>query len=150
MKIWVDADACPVVIKEILCRAATKRQIETAFVANQLIRLPPSPWLKSLQVPKGFDVADDEIVQRAQQGDLVVTAAIPLAAEILAKGGFVITPRGERYTENTIKQRLQLRDFMETMRSSGEHTGGPAPMNQADRKQFADQLDRLLQRYSNV
>ena len=88
--------------------------------------------------------------QRAQQGDLVVTADIPLAAEILAKGGFVITPRGERYTENTIKQRLQLRDFMETMRSSGEHTGGPAPMNQADRKQFADQLDRLLQRYSNA
>ena len=147
MKIWVDADACPVVIRDILCRAAVKRHIETTFVANQAVRLPPSPWLKSLQVPKGFDVADDEIASRATEGDLVITADIPLASEVLAKGSFVITPRGEQYTMNNIKQRLQMRDFMETMRSSGEHTGGPPPLNQADRKHFADQLDRLLQRH---
>ena len=150
MKIWVDADACPVVIRDILCRAAVKRQIETTFVANQAVRLPPSPWLKSLQVPKGFDVADDEIANRATEGDLVITADIPLASEVLAKGSFVITPRGEQYTMNNIKQRLQMRDFMETMRSSGEHTGGPPPLNQADRKHFADQLDRLLQRYARA
>ena len=150
MKIWVDADACPVVIRDILCRAAVKRQIETTFVANQAVRLPPSPWLKSLQVPKGFDVADDEIASRAAEGDLVITADIPLASEVLAKGSFVITPRGEQYTRNNIKQRLQMRDFMETMRSSGEHTGGPPPLNQADRKHFADQLDRLLQRHAKA
>ena len=150
MKIWVDADACPVVIRDILCRAAVKRQIETTFVANQAVRLPTSPWLKSLQVPKGFDVADDEIASRATEGDLVITADIPLASEVLAKGSFVITPRGEQYTMNNIKQRLQMRDFMETMRSSGEHTGGPPPLNQADRKHFADQLDRLLQRYARA
>ena len=150
MKIWVDADACPVVIRDILCRAAVKRQIETTFVANQAVRLPTSPWLKSLQVPKGFDVADDEIANRATEGDLVITADIPLASEVLAKGSFVITPRGEQYTMNNIKQRLQMRDFMETMRSSGEHTGGPPPLNQADRKHFADQLDRLLQRYARA
>ena len=150
MKIWVDADACPVVIRDILCRAAVTRQIETTFVANQAVRLTPSPWLKSLQVPKGFDVADDEIVSRATEGDLVITADIPLASEVLAKGSFVITPRGEQYTVNNIKQRLQMRDFMETMRSSGEHTGGPPPLNQADRKHFADQLDRLLQRHAKA
>ena len=150
MKIWVDADACHVVIRDILCRAAVKRQIETTFVANQAVRLTPSPWLKSLQVPKGFDVADDEIASRATEGDLVITADIPLASEVLAKGSFVITPRGEQYTVNNIKQRLQMRDFMETMRSSGEHTGGPPPLNQADRKHFADQLDRLLQRYAKA
>ena len=150
MKIWVDADACPVVIRDILCRAAVKRQIATTFVANQAVRLPPSPWLKSLQVPKGFDVADDEIASRATEGDLVITADIPLASEVLAKGSFVITPRGEQYTMNNIKQRLQMRDFMETMRSSGEHTGGPPPLNQTDRKHFADQLDRLLQRHGKA
>ena len=150
MKIWVDADACPVVIRDILCRAAVKRQIETTFVANQAVHLTPSPWLKSLQVPKGFDVADDEIVSRATEGDLVITADIPLASEVLAKGSFVITPRGEQYTVNNIKQRLQMRDFMETIRSSGEHTGGPPPLNQADRKHFADQLDRLLQRHAKA
>ena len=150
MKIWVDADACPGVIRDILCRAAVKRQIETTFVANQAVRLPPSPWLKSLQVPKGFDVADDEIASRAAEGDLVITADIPLASEVLAKGSFVITPRGEQYTRNNIKQRLQMRDFMETMRSSGEHTGGPPPLNQTDRKHFADQLDRLLQRHAKA
>ena len=150
MNIWVDADACPVVIRDILCRAAVKRQIETTFVANQAIRLTPSPWLKSLQVPQGFDVADDEIASRAQAGDLIITADIPLASEVLAKGSFVITPRGEQYTANNIKQRLQMRDFMETMRSSGEHTGGPPPLNQTDRKHFADQLDRLLQRHATT
>ena len=150
MNIWVDADACPVVIRDILCRAAVKRQIETTFVANQAIRLTPSPWLKSLQVPQGFDVADDEIASRAQAGDLIITADIPLASEVLAKGSFVITPRGEQYTANNIKQRLQMRDFMETMRSSGEHTGGPPPLNQTDRKHFADQLDRLLQRHAKT
>ncbi len=148
MNIMVDADACPGVIRDILCRAAVKRRITTTFFANQGFALPQSAWLKSYQVPQGFDAADDEIVARVTAGDLVITADIPLAAEVLEKEGLVLTPRGERYTANNIKQRLQMRDFMETMRSSGIQSGGPAPLNHADRKQFADQLDRLLARVS--
>jgi uncharacterized protein YaiI (UPF0178 family) len=144
VKILVDADACPVVVREILFRAAVKREIKVTLFANQSIRVPASPFIGMYQVPQGFDAADDEIALRAEPGDLVITADIPLASEVLPKGARVLTPRGERYTENNIKQRLQMRDFMETMRSSGEHTGGPAAMNQADRKAFADQLDRLL------
>ncbi len=146
MNILVDADACPGVIRDILCRAAMKRGITTTFFANQAINLPLSVWLKSYQVPQGFDAADDEIVARVVANDLVITADIPLAAEVLDKNALVLTPRGERYTLNNIKQRLQMRDFMETMRSSGIQSGGPAPLNHADRKQFADQLDRLLAR----
>ena len=147
MKILVDADACPGVIREILCRAAIKREVSLCFVANQPIKLPSSPWLQSFQVPQGFDKADDEIALRVAPGDLVITQDIPLAAEVLEKQGLVLTPRGERHTSANIKQRLQMRDFMETMRASGQHTGGPPPLDQRDRKTFADQLDRLLTRH---
>lgn len=147
MKIWVDADACPVVIKEILFRAAVKRQINTVLVANQLIRVPPSPFLSSLQVSHGFDEADNEIVRRCQPGDLVITADIPLAADVLAKGGRALNPRGELYSTDTIKQKLTMRDFMDTLRGSGVHTGGPPPLNQSDRQAFANQLDKLLQQH---
>lgn len=147
MKIWVDADACPVVIKEILFRAAVKRQISTTLVANQLIRVPPSPFLSSLQVSHGFDEADNEIVRRCQTGDLVITADIPLAAEVLAKGGRALNPRGELYSTDTIKQKLTMRDFMDTLRGSGVQTGGPPPLNQSDRQAFANQLDKLLQQH---
>lgn len=144
MTIWVDADACPGVIKEILFRAAERTGIALTLVANQPVRVPKSRNITALQVAPGFDVADDEIVRRAEAGDLVITADIPLASELIEKGAAVITPRGERYTINTIKARLQMRDFMETMRSSGVNTGGPPPLNNQDRKAFADQLDRWL------
>lgn len=146
MKILVDADACPAVIRDILCRAAQKREVSLQLFANHAIGVPNSPYISMYQVPTGFDVADDEIVQRAEAGDVVITADIPLASEVLAKAAHVLTPRGERYTDANIKQRLQMRDFMETMRASGSHTGGPAPLTQTDRKAFADQLDRLLTR----
>lgn len=144
MKIWVDADACPAVIKEIIIRAAERRKIITTFVANQPIKLPPSQVLNAIQVGSGFDVADDEIVKRLEPGDLVITQDIPLADEVLSSGGLAMNPRGEAYTLANIKARLNMRDFMETLRASGVHSGGPAPLNQSDRKNFADQLDRLL------
>lgn len=144
MKIWVDADACPVVIKEILFRAAERTRVETILVANQLMRVPPSKVISALQVPAGFDVADDEIVKRVEAGDLVITSDIPLAAEVIDKDALALSPRGELLTRANIKARLNMRDFLDTLRASGEHTGGPAAMNQADRKAFADQLDRLL------
>ena len=147
MNILVDADACPGAIRDILCRAAVKREIRVVFIANQSIHLSRSPWLQSYQVAQGFDKADDAIVARVGKEDLVITADIPLAADVLEKGGRVLTPRGERYTAANIKQRLQMRDFMETMRASGQHTGGPPPMSQTDRKTFADQLDKLLTQY---
>ncbi len=147
MKVWVDADACPGVIKDILYRAAERTAIEVVLVANQLIRVPPSPYIRAVQVPSGFDVADNEIVKRVEIGDLVVTADIPLAAEVIAKGGHALNPRGELYTTQNIRARLNMRDFMDTLRSSGIHTGGPATLNQSDRKAFADSLDRLLSKY---
>ncbi len=146
MQIWVDADACPGVIREIIAKAAHKRAIKTTFVANHSFSLPKSPFVSLFQVPSGFDEADKEIERRVSVGELVITADIPLASDVIAKGALVLTPRGERYTENNIKQRLQMRDFMETMRSSGEHTGGPAALSLTDRKHFSDQLDRLLTR----
>jgi len=144
MKIWVDADACPVVIKEILFRAATRTRIETTLVANQLIRTPPSPFIKMLQVPQGFDVADNEIVKRVKSGDLVITSDIPLADEVIEKGGHALSPRGEFFTPDNIKARLNMRDFLDTMRSSGVDTGGPPALNKSDRMAFANHLDRLL------
>jgi len=144
MRIWVDADACPGVIKDILFRAAERTAIEMVLVANQMIRVPASPYIRAMQVSSGFDVADNEIVKRVETGDLVVTADIPLAAEVIAKGGHALNPRGELYTTQTIRARLNMRDFMDTLRSSGIHTGGPAALNQSDRKAFADSLDRLL------
>lgn len=147
MKIWVDADACPYVIKEILFRAANRVAIPVTLVANHFVRVPPSPHIKSIQVESGFDVADNYIVQQAEAGDLVITADIPLADELITKGAHALNPRGELYTKDTIKQRLQMRDFMETMRSSGVQTGGPAPLNQTDRQNFANKLDAMLAKY---
>ncbi|MCF6325164.1 MAG: YaiI/YqxD family protein [Gammaproteobacteria bacterium] len=144
MKIWVDADACPVVIKEILFRAAPRTRIETTLVANQLIRIPPSPFIKMLQVPQGFDVADNEIVKRVEPGDLVITSDIPLADEVIEKGGHALSPRGELFTPDNIKARLNMRDFLDTMRASGVDTGGPPALNKSDRMAFANHLDRLL------
>ncbi|MEC6832933.1 YaiI/YqxD family protein [Photobacterium toruni] len=144
MKIWVDADACPNVVKEILFRAADRAKISVTLVANQYIRTPPSPFLRSIQVEQGFDVADNYIVQQAEVGDLVITADIPLADELITKGAHALNPRGELYTKDTIKQRLQMRDFMETMRSSGVQTGGPSALTQADRQNFANKLDAFL------
>lgn len=144
MQIWVDADACPNVIKEILFRAADRTQTSVILVANQPVRTPASKFVTSIQVPGGFDVADNEIVKRLQQDDLVITADIPLAAEVVEKGGHAINPRGERYTKDNIKQRLSMRNFMDELRSSGVDTGGPPSLNQSDRQAFANQLDRFL------
>ncbi|WP_206482859.1 YaiI/YqxD family protein [Thalassotalea sp. G2M2-11] len=144
MKIWVDADACPVVIKEILFRAAERTQIETCLVANHAMRIPPSKYLKFIQVSSGFDVADNEIVKRCQASDLVITSDIPLAAEIVEQGATALNPRGELYTMSNIRQRLNMRDFMDTLRSSGVETGGVAPISQADRQAFANNLDKWL------
>ena len=146
MEIWIDADACPGVIREIIAKAADKRAINATFVANHSFSLPKSPHVRLYQVPSGFDEADKEIERRVTEGDLVITADIPLASDVLDKSALVLTPRGERYTENNIKRRLQMRDFMETMRSSGEHASGPSALSLADRKHFSDQLDRLLTR----
>ena len=144
MRIWVDADACPGPMKEILFRAAERRGLPLVLVANQAIRCPPSPLISAVQVAKGFDVADNHIVQALSAGDLVITADIPLAAEVLAKGGHAINPRGERYSPDTIRERLVMRDFMDLMRGTGQVTGGPPPLGQADRQAFANALDRLL------
>lgn len=146
MKIWVDADACPLAIKEILYRAAERAQVKTTLVANKLLGTPRSPWISALQVPHGFDVADNEIARRVEKGDLVVTADIPLAAEVVAKGGHALNPRGELYTPENIRERLETRDFLAKLRETGVQTGGPAPLDNTDRKRFADQLDRLLAR----
>ncbi|MFH8133622.1 YaiI/YqxD family protein [Pantoea osteomyelitidis] len=145
MAIWVDADACPVVIKEVLYRAADRTQTTTTFVANQPLRVPPSPFLRTLQVAAGFDVADNEIVKRVEKGDLVITGDIPLAAEVLEKGAAALNPRGERYSPATIRERLTMRDFMDTMRASGIQSGGPAALSPRDRQQFANELDKWLQ-----
>ena len=144
MRIWVDADACPGPIREILFRAAERLHLPVTLVANQPLRTPPSRYVKAVQVPGGFDVADQHIVRALEPGDLVITADIPLAAEVLGKGADAITPRGERYTPDTIRERLVMRDFMETMRSTGQVSGGPPPLGPRDRKAFADALDGLL------
>ena len=148
MKIWVDADACPVVIKEILFRAAERTGVQLTLVANQPVPVPRSRLIQSIQVAPGFDVADNEIVKRLDAGDLVITGDIPLAAEVIEKGGHALNPRGELYTTDNIKARLTMRDFMETLRSSGVDTGGPPPLSQSDRQVFANQLDKLLRKYS--
>jgi len=147
MKIWVDADACPVVIKEILFRAAERTEVAVTLVANQPVSIPRSRFITFIQVRQGFDVADNEIVKRLEAGDLVITSDIPLAADVIEKGGLALSPRGEMYTVDNIKARLNMRDFMESLRSSGVDTGGPAAMNQSDRKTFANHLDKLLTRY---
>ncbi len=144
MKIWVDADACPVVIKEILFRAAARTGIQTTLVANQAMRIPSSPHIRFLQVPSGFDVADNEIVKRVEEGDLVITSDIPLASEVIDRAAVALSPRGELFSTENIKSRLNMRDFLDTMRSSGIHTGGPPALNKTDRQRFAARLDTLL------
>ena len=150
MKIWVDADACPVVIREILFRAAERTGVKVIFVANQPVRVPASPLVEFLQVDPGFAVADNEIVKRARSGDLVITADIPLAAEVMGNGVHALSPRGELYSTDTIRQRLNMRDFMDTLRASGIHTGGPPALSKRDRQSFANHLDRLLTRYAKA
>ncbi len=146
MQIWVDADACPGVIKEILFRAAERAAITTTLVANTLLRTPASRYIRALQVPRGFDVADNEIVQRLQAGDLVITADIPLAADVIEKGGHALNPRGEFYSKETIRALLTMRNFMDELRGSGVQTGGPAVFSNSDRQAFANQLDKFLAR----
>jgi len=149
MKIWVDADACPVVIKDILFRAAERTGIPLTLVANQALYVPPSRHITTLQVPQGFDVADNEIVKRLEPGELVITGDIPLAAEVIEKGGMALSPRGELFSPEDIRGRLTMRDFMDTMRSSGVDTsGGPPPLNQSDRQSFANHLDTILTRHA--
>lgn len=149
MKIWVDADACPRVVKDILFRAAERTQVELILVANQAVQTPPSKFIKSLRVKSGFDVADNEIVRKLDAGDLVITADIPLAAEVIERGGHALNPRGELYTTDNIKARLSMRDFMDTLRASGINTGGPAALSQSDRLAFANSLDKFLSRQIN-
>jgi uncharacterized protein YaiI (UPF0178 family) len=144
MRIWVDADACPNPIKEILFRAAERLKIQLTLVANKPLRTPPSAYINTIQVAAGFDVADDKIAQEVRAGDLVVTADIPLAAAALVKDGRVLDPRGEIYTKDNIEARLAMRKFMDELRASGVDTGGPSPFSQGDRQAFARQLERLL------
>ena len=147
MQIWVDADACPNPVKEILFRAAERKQVPLTLVANKLLRVPPSPYIRALQVPGGFDVADEKIVREIAAGDLVITADIPLASAVIEKGGHALNPRGEFYTSDTIRESLSMRDFMDALRSSGVDTGGPAAYGQSERQAFANQLDRFLAKH---
>lgn len=147
MTIWVDADACPRQVKAILFRAAERTGIDLCLVANQAMQTPPIRNVQAIQVPQGFDVADNEIVRRAQKDDLVISSDIPLADELITKGAQVLSPRGEMFSANTIKAKLNMRDFMDTMRSSGIHTGGPAQLSDTDKREFANALDRYLARH---
>lgn len=148
MEIWVDADACPVVIKEILFRAAQRTGTQLTLVANQAMYVPKVSSIRMIQVPSGFDVADNEIVKRCAAGDLVITSDIPLAAEVIEKGGQALSPRGELFSADDIRARLNMRDFMDTLRASGIDTGGPSALSQSDRQSFANHLDALLARKS--
>lgn len=148
MKIWVDADACPVVIKDILFRAAERTKIQLTLVANQVLSIPSSRHIKFIKVATGFDVTDNEIVRKLSAGDLVITSDILLAAKAIEKGGCVLSPRGELYSKDNIRTRLSTRDFMESLRSSGVDTGGLPVLNQSDRQAFANHLDKLLSKYT--
>ncbi|SAK91279.1 hypothetical protein AWB81_04897 [Caballeronia arationis] len=147
MQILVDADACPAVVKDILFRAGPRVEVSVTLVANQFLRTPPSPFIRSVQVPSGFDVADARIVEMAEAGDLVITADIPLAASVLAKGAHALDPRGEWFSAENIEERLTMRSMMDQLRSTGVETGGPSPYSPRDGKQFAAQLDRFLSKY---
>jgi hypothetical protein len=149
MLIWVDADACPNVIKEILFRAAKRVEIKTILVANQELQIPASPYIDTVQVRSGLDIADHYIAERLEPGDLVVTADIPLAAAAVEKGAYALNPRGEFYNQGNIRERLSLRNFLDELRSSGVETGGPPPFSQRDREAFANQLDRFLTKHSH-
>lgn len=146
MQIWVDADACPRAVKEILFRTAIRTNRVVTLVANQWMQTPASPFVKMVQVAAGFDVADNEIVKRMEAGDLVITADIPLAAEVVGKGGIGLSPRGEVFQEENVGERLAIRDFMAELRDTGTETGGPPAFGKADRKRFADKLDGILAR----
>jgi uncharacterized protein YaiI (UPF0178 family) len=146
MRIWVDADACPGPIKEILYRAADRVKVQVVLVANRLLRTPPSPWIRSIQVERGLDVADNHIASAMAPGDLVVTADIPLAASVVERGGYALNPRGEFYSLDNVCELLDMRNFMEGLRASGVETGGPPAFSQADRQAFANQLDRFILR----
>lgn len=150
MHIWVDADACPGAIKEILYRAAERLQIGMTLVANQQLRVPPSKFIRTLQVMAGFDVADQRIVAEVQPGDLVITADIPLAADVLAREAHALNPRGELYSEHNIAQALSVRDFLDQLRSTGVETGGPAAFSAADTRAFARELDRFLMQHQKA
>ena len=147
MQIWVDADACPNVIKEILFRAAERVGIPLILVANKTLRTPPSSYISSILVGAGLDVADNAIVRKMEPGDLVITADIPLASEVIGKDGHALNPRGEFYSKENIEERLTMRNFMDELRGSGVNTGGPATLSQKDRQAFANQLDRFLARH---
>lgn len=146
MTIWVDADACPGVIKDILYRAAQRASMQVTLVANRALQVPRSPWISMVQVPRGFDVADNHIVEVAAAGDLVITADIPLAAAAVGKGASALNPRGELYTKENVQGLLDMRNFMDTLRSSGVETGGPPALSNSDRQMFAAQLDRWIAR----
>lgn len=148
MKIWVDADACPSVIKDILFKAADRNAIVVTLVANQQIRIPKSPYITFIRVSSGFDVADNEIVKKLHKDDLVITSDIPLAADVVAKGASALNPRGEMYSEDNIKARLSMRDFMDTLRASGIDTGGPSTLSKRNRQDFANQLDKIIHQHS--
>ena len=148
MQIWVDADACPKVIKDILYRAAKREKVTVTLVANKPLRIPTSRYIQFIQVPDGFDVADNEIIKLVEPGDLVITADIPLAAKVIAKGAYALNPRGELYTEANVNARLNIRDFMDTLRASGINTGGPATLSQSDKQAFANELDRFLVKFN--
>jgi uncharacterized protein YaiI (UPF0178 family) len=150
MQIWVDADACPNVIKAILFRAAERVPITLTMVANRPVPRPGSPNIRSILVPDGWDAADDYIKAQVQQGDLVITGDIPLAADIITRGGYALDPRGNFYTQDNVRERLAIRNFMDELRGSGVDTGGPAPLNQSDRQAFANQLDRFLARHAKT
>lgn len=150
MQIYIDADACPKVIKEILFRAADKRQIQLTLVANKLLYCPPSKYIRAMQVSAGFDVADNKIAELVEQGDLVITADIPLAADVIARGAHALNPRGEFYTKDTIQERLTMRNFMDGLRGSGVETGGPPTLSQSDRQAFANQLDKFLSKNRSI
>jgi len=150
LRIWVDADACPQVIKEILFRAAERAQVLTTLVANTTLRVPASTFITSVRVRQGFDVADHWIVQQMQAGDLVITADIPLAAEVITLGAHALDPRGELYSEDNVRERLAIRNLMQDLRATGELIGGPAPFGQADRQRFANHLDRFLTKHRPV
>lgn len=147
LHIWVDADACPKVVKEILFRSAQRLKIPLTLVANHALHTPPMPFIKSVQVAGGFDVADKYIAEQINPGDLVITADIPLAADVIAKGGHALNPRGELYTQDTIRQRLTMRDLMDQLRGSGINTGGPPAIGPRDRQAFANELDRFLAKH---
>lgn len=149
MKIWVDADACPAVVRDMLFKASRRTGVALTLVANQPVRVPADPQISAIQVASGFDVADDAIAERVVAGDLVITADIPLAAEVIEKGALALNPRGELYTTDTVRSRLNMRDFMETMRSSGIQSGGPAAYGQREKQAFANQLDRLLAKHAS-